>query len=498
MEDRIGYKELMKRIVTAEAAAQLLKDGMTVAFGGYTSSGYPKAVALALVERKRQGESLQIRMLSGANDGPLDTLLGEAGLISWRAPMIESKVLAKEVNCGHVQYVEQQMNKMPRLVSTEAFGKIDVAIVEALRITKEGYVVPTSSVGMIPWFLEKAEIVIVEINTAQPLALEGMHDIYLPDGFSGGEPIPLRGINEKIGTPYIKVDPKKIRYIVPSAILDETKDENKVSLQSLQIAKNLVTFLEEELQRMPQQKLPPFQTGFGHLATEIVRELGESSLPPFSFFCGGLQEANIALIARGRVVSASTGSIQMTPRVIELMETHKELFQKCVVIRNTDITNNSETIGRFRPITLTSGIEMDIYGNVNSSHVSASQVVNGLGGGANFAQNAGLSIMLLPSESKGGAISTIVPMVSHQDISEHDIDVVITENGVADLRGKDEITRAKLIIACCAATRYRDALRDYLERAIQENGGHHPHLLEEAFSWHIRLKETGSMEKTKD
>ena len=63
----------------------------------------------------------------------------------------------------------------------------------------------------------------------------------------------------------------------------------------------------------------------------------------------------------------------------------------------------AETIGRMGIIALTSGIEMDMYGNVNSSHIAGTQVVNGLGGGANFAENAALSILLMPSENKGGA-----------------------------------------------------------------------------------------------
>ena len=134
---------------------------------------------------------------------------------------------------------------------------------------------------------------------------------------------------------------------------------------------------------------------------------------------------------------------------------------------------------------------MDIYGNVNSSHISGSRVVNGLGGGANFAENAGLSVLMLASEGKQGAISTIVPMVSHQDICEHDIDVVITEHGIADLRGKTDIERARTIIENCSGS-YKDQLRSYFNRAAAA-GGHHPILLREALSWHTALAENGTM-----
>ena len=119
--------------------------------------------------------------------------------------------------------------------------------------------------------------------------------------------------------------------------------------------------------------------------------------------------------------------------------------------------------------------------------------MNGIGGGANFAQNAGLSIVLIPSTAKGGAISNVVPMVSHLDIGEHDIDVVVTENGVADLRGLDDGERADAIIAHCASDSYREQLTGYLQTARKNCGGHHPQLPEEAFTWYRRLKEDGSM-----
>ncbi|NCB00243.1 MAG: hypothetical protein EOM70_12825, partial [Clostridia bacterium] len=158
---------------------------------------------------------------------------------------------------------------------------------------------------------------------------------------------------------------------------------------------------------------------------------------------------------------------------------------------------NAETIARMGLITLNTGIEIDVYGNVNSSHISGNRVVNGIGGGANFAQNAGLSVILLPSTGKSGAISTIVPMVSHQDICEHDVDVIITEHGVADLRGKDDTERADAIIRHCTAGAYQTQLEAYIQKARQICGGHHPQLPEDAFAWHRRLAEQGSMLETR-
>ncbi len=470
-----------------EEAAEFIKNGMTIAIGGYTSSGYPKVIVNTLADRAKNGEDLKLNVITGANVGPVDRILAEANIIHRRTPMIENRILAKQCNAQKVAYAEQQMCKMPKLLKDSAFGSIDIAIVEALAITEEGHLVPTSSIGMVPNLLDAASKIIIEINTAQPQTLLGMHDIYRPEV---RKHIPLSGITQRIGSEAIPIDFDKVLGIVYSEVLDETTPLGESSPAQVKISENLLNFLELEMRQRAISVLPPLQTGFGNLAAEIVSAFGKSNFKNLEFFCGGIQEANVELLAKGIAVSATCGSIQMTPRVIELLNSSEELKQR-IILRNGEITNNSEVISRFAPITLTSGVEMDIYGNVNSSHISGRSIVNGIGGGANFAHNAGLSIFLIASEAKGGAISAIVPRVTHQDISEHDIDVIITEHGVADLRGKTDQERAELIINNCSAL-YQNQLKDYFNRA-KNKGGHYPVLLDECFSWHQLLEEKGTM-----
>lgn len=493
MESRIENLDLRTRIMTPAEASSMIQKGMTVAFGGYTSSGYPKKIAEELVRRKKTEEDFHIFMLSGSTNVYLENMLGETGILSRRAPMIESRILGGEVNKGEVHYVEQQMNKMARLLSQNAFGKIDVAVVEALRITKSGCIVPTSSVGLTPNILEQAEKVIIEINIEQPVELEGLHDIFVPGRYPGRRVIPLCSTGERIGAPYIPVDPQKICAIVESGERDEFPEASSPTQEMSTAVGQLLNFLEIECEKNYNGTLPPVQTGFGNLANEIVNGLGMSRFQDLEFFCGGLQEPQMSLVAAGRVKAVSGGSFQMTENVIRMLKAETALFQEKSVLRNIEVTNSGEVIQRLGVFALNSGIEADIYGNVNSSHIAGTRVVNGIGGGANFAQNAELSVLVLVSENKKGAISTIVPMVSHQDISEHDIDVVVTENGVADLRGKDELERAHLVIENCASPRYRPLLKDYLQKAVREKGGHHPQDPFEAFQWYKRLKETGTM-----
>jgi len=136
--------------------------------------------------------------------------------------------------------------------------------------------------------------------------------------------------------------------------------------------------------------------------------------------------------------------------------------------------------------------EADIYGNVNSTHGMGTDMVNGIGGSGDFARNAYLAIFATKSIAKGGNISSIVPMVSHADHTEHDVDILVTEVGLADLRGLAPRERARVIIDHCVAEPYRQMLTDYVD-AANLRGGHTPHLLEQALAWHTRYRATGTM-----
>jgi succinyl-CoA:acetate CoA-transferase len=418
--------------------------------------------------------------------------MGSAGILSRFSPLITSRTLAKQANAGEAHYVEQQMSRLPRLLRNGAFGPINVAVVEAIAITGQGHIIPSNSCGMAPNFLQAAGQIIIELNTAQPEELAGLHDIYLCEPAPRTQPIPLVHTKHRIGTPYMEVDPAKIVGIVASDIPD-TVPQGRDKADLSEITGHLLNLLELESRKTMHHTLLPLQTGFGNLTNAILEALGQSEFRNLEFFCGGVVEEHLKLMLAGKTRAISTGSLQMGAYAADSLKKHPKIFQEQVIIRNTDVCNNGEIVARLGVIAINSGIEIDIYGNVNASHIMGSRVVNGIGGGASFAQNAGLSLVILPSVSKGGDISSVVPMVAHHDIIEHDVDVVITENGIADLRGLDEIERARSIIAHCAHPEYRDMLTRYLQNAVTHYGGHHPVALREALSWHQRLQERGTM-----
>lgn len=405
--------------------------------------------------------------------------------------MVASRILAAQANSGSLRYVEQQMSKMPRLLRSNSFGNIDIAVVEALGFDENGELIPSSSIGMNHYLMDAADEIIVEINAAQPEVLGTLHDVYIPAAAPDTQPIPLVRTNQRIGRSGIRVDPKKIRYIVEANIPERLGSQPAGTAVTKHIADHLFNFLELEVGKSG-GFLPPIQTGFGSIADSIADAFRQSGFRNLQFFCGGITEPVLELLASGKATALSTGGLGMSERVEQILNDTPNLRDH-LVIRNGDITNSAEVIGRLGLVALNTGIEIDIYGNVNSSHVAGSRVVNGIGGGASFTQNAGLSVILIPSVAKGGAISNIVPMVSHQDIGEHDVDVVVTERGIADLRGLDDGERADAIVTHCASETYRDQLTTYLQTAREQCGGHHPQLPEVAFEWYRRLEEEGTM-----
>ncbi len=496
LKDRIEHVGLRERVTSVEAAAKFISNGMTVMFSGYTGCGYPKLIGAELAWRKQAGEDLRINLITGAQIGQeVFDILAENDVLTRCTPLIESRSLAKKVNSGKMHYVEQQMAKLPRLFRSGSLGHIDVAVVEAIAITKDGRIVPSSSVGMTPAYLQAADRIIVEVNMAQPEELRGLHDIYLPAPPPNTKPIPLTSAKQRIGDDAIAVDPGRIVAIVETNVVEDAP--GGAPGEALKpITDNLMNFLEAEAAKNWHGRLFPIQTGFGNLTNALLRALGESRFTDLEFFCGGVSEEHIRLMEMGKTRAVSAGSLKLSPLVRESLKSHNKLFRDHFVLRNTEICNSAETVGRLGVVAVNTGIEVDVYGNVNSSHIGGSKVVNGIGGGANFAQSSLLSIVIIPSVAKGGDIASVVPMVSHHDIIEHDVDVLITENGTADLRGLDELERARAIIGNCAHPNYRAELEQYLAAAMAAGGGHHPVCLTESLSWHERFRTTGSMRIT--
>ena len=495
--DRVKNKELQSKIVSAEEVAAWIKPNMTIACSGFTASAYPKAVPLALAERMKK-EPFTVNIWTGASTGPeLDDALALVHGIKQRLPYQTDAALRKDINDGHVNYLDLHLSESAQLARVGYLGKVDVALVEAAAITEEGNLIPTTSLGNAASYVQQADIVIVEVNTTQPLELEGMHDVYVPLDPPNRLPIPIVKADDRIGTEYIPCTPDKIKFIVPCDIKDHTRDLTPVDENSKKMAAYTLEFLNAEIKagRMPKNLLP-LQSGVGNVANAVLDGFVESDMNDLIVYTEVIQDAMLDLIDAGKLKFASGTAFSPSPAGMERFYKDINKYRKYILLRPEEISNSPEVVHRLGVIAMNTALEVDIYGNINSTHVTGTKMMNGIGGSGDFARNAYLTIFYTPSTAKGGKISSVVPMCSHIDHTEHDVDIIITEQGVADLRGKAPRDRALEIINKCSHPDYRPVLLDYYERALEATKKNNtPHLLNEALSFHTRFLETGDMRK---
>jgi len=232
----------------------------------------------------------------------------------------------------------------------------------------------------------------------------------------------------------------------------------------------------------------------GNIANAVLAGLHEGGFRGLTAFTEVIQDGMLELIGNGTIEVASATSFSLSPEGVEEFNRNIELYRRKIILRPQEISNHAELVRRLGVIGMNGMVEADLYGNVNSTHVCGTSIINGIGGSGDFARNGFMSCFLSPSTAKNGAISAFVPMVSHVDHTEHDVAVLVSEQGLADLRGLSPKQRARAIINHCAHPDYRPLLQDYFDRAMRDSKGRHtPHLLAEALSWHQRYLETGSM-----
>lgn len=495
LQKRLRNPKLWSLICSAENAAELVQDKMTIGVSGFTPSGYPKAVPLALAERRKKGEMLKLDLYTGASVGPeIDTALTEAGMIRKRMPYHTNASIREKINGGEIEYADMHLSQFPQYVNYGALKKIDIAIVEGLAITEDGDIIPTTAVGNAPSFIKNADKVIVEINLQKPMSLEGMADIITLDNPPKRKPINICSPADRIGTPYMKCGLEKIAAVVITDLKDKTRPLGKPDEVSDQISQNILKFFREEVGagRLTNSLLP-LQSGVGSVANAVLYGLSSSEYENLTCYTEVVQDSMLDLIRLGKVTVASTTALSPSPAALEQFLEEADFFRDKIVLRPQEISNNPEVIRRLGVIAMNTAIEADIYGNVNSTHIMGSKMMNGIGGSGDFSRNGAITIFSTPSTAKGGKISSIVPMVSHVDHTEHEVMVLVTEQGYADLRGLSPKERAVKIIENCAHPDFRDELRDYFERACLSSAKHTPHILSEALSWHTKFIETGSM-----
>lgn len=484
-------------VLTAEEAVTLIKDQDTVAFSGFSPAGAAKVVPRALAEYARQehtkGNPYKVKVLTGAStDSSIDDNLAEAKAISWRAPYQSASLLRQQINGQEVEFVDMHLSHVPQAVAFGFLGKIDVAVVEATEVTPDGRVFLTTSIGASPSYLRYADRVIIEINARQSPRLREISDIFIMPLPPYRSPIHIFDPLSRIGWSYASVDPKKIVAVVESDEPDQVKEFAPPDENGRRIADHVVRFLLDEMSagRIPDNFLP-LQAGVGNLANSVMAALGvHPDIPDFKMYSEVFQDAMLDLMLQGKLQAASATSLTLSPPKMQQVVNDFDFFASRIVLRPQEISNNPGIIRRLGVVAINTALEIDLYGNVNSSHVLGMDIMNGIGGSGEFTRNSYLSILMAPSTAKGGKISTIVPMCPHIDNNEHSVQVVVTEKGLADLRGLGPVQRARLIIERCAHPLYQDYLYEYTAKA---RASHISHDLGSCFDLHRNLLRFGTM-----
>jgi succinyl-CoA:acetate CoA-transferase len=503
MTDRIRNAALAARICSADDAAGFINPGDTVAMSGFTGAGYPKAVPAALATRMETAhaanQAFRVRVLTGASTAPeLDGALAKVKGMELRLPYQSDPTVRERINAGELEYIDIHLSHVAQHAWFGYFGPIDVALVEVSAIREDGLLVPSSSVGNNKTWLDLADKVILEVNRWQPDALAGMHDIYYGTALPPNrKPIPLLHPDDRIGETTLRVDPAKVVAIVETDAPDRNSAFSPPDADSQAIAGHLLDFLRHEIARgRLTPTLLPLQSGVGNIANAVLAGLAGGGFRDLTAYTEVIQDGMLQLLRDGVLRMASATSFSLSPDGIAEFNRHVDFYRERIVLRPQEISNHPELIRRLGCIAMNGMIEADLYGNVNSTHIAGSRIMNGIGGSGDFARNGYLSVFMSPSSAKHGGVSAIVPMASHVDHTEHDVMVLVTEQGLADLRGLSPKQRARVIIDRCAHPDFRPMLEDYFDRACRESFGRHtPHLLDEALSWHQRFIDTGSMKR---
>jgi succinyl-CoA:acetate CoA-transferase len=319
-----------------------------------------------------------------------------------------------------------------------------------------------------------------------------MHDVYYGTQRPPHRlPIPLLRASDRIGEATLRCDMDKVVAVVETHAGDRSTAFAGPDDNSRRIAGHILEFLSHEVRkgRLPPELLP-LQSGVGNTANAVLAGLEGGPFGPLTAYTEVLQDGMLSLLKSGKLAFASATALSLSEGAMADFKANLAHYHPRILLRPQEISNHPELIRRLGVIAMNGMMEADIYGNVNSTHVQGTQIMNGIGGSGDFARNAYLSVFMTASTARNGMISCIVPMVSHVDHTEHDVQVIVTEQGLADLRGLSPKQRARVLIENCAHPDFQPALHDYFRRALSGSPGKHtPHLLREVFEWHLRAQQ---------
>jgi acetyl-CoA hydrolase len=513
LTQRIRRPSLLSKVIKdPKELIPMFQDGMYLGWSGFTGVGYPKITPITLADHVEQNNlqgKMKFNLYVGASTGAeTEDRWAKLDMIDRRSPHQVGKNIQDGINSGRIRFADKHLSMFPQDLVYGYYTKdkpngnlLDVVIVEATAITEDGAIVPGASVGATPELIQMANKVIIEVNTGIP-SFEGLHDLNFCDVPPNRKPLLITRVDDRIGTTAIPIDPEKIVAIIESNKPDNTGGNDPQDEKSQAIAHHIIEFFQHEVKqgRLPASLLP-LQSGIGNIANAIIGGLATGPFRGVTVWTEVLQDNFLDFFDQQKLSFASATSIRFSPEGFDQFYNNWNQYTDKILLRTQQVSNSPEVIRRLGVIAMNTPVEFDIYGHANSTLVQGSKMLNGLGGSADFLRNAKISIMHAPStrptKTDPHGISSLVPMCSHVDQTEHDVDVYVTEQGLADVRGLAPRDRAKVIIEKCAHPEYKPILQEYLRLSTQiclkKKMAHEPHMLNAVFKMHNNLAQNGTM-----
>ena len=294
-------------IITAQEAAMYINDGDGVGISGFTLSGTPKTVLPQVAKRAEEahaaGKPFKINLYSGASTGDsIDGVLTRANAIRFRAPFISNPTVRGAINAKEIEYCDLHLSLMAQDLRYGYMGKVNIAILEAIDITPDGKVYLTTAGGIGQTVANLADRIIIERNTYHRTM--GLHDVYEPLDPPYRKEIPIFKASDRVGRPYVQVDPKKVIGIVEVHMPNEQVVFKELDPVTRKIGENVVNFITANIKNgiIPREGLP-IQSGIGNVANAVLKGLEEcSEIPPLDLYSEVLQDSVRKLMERNHQV----------------------------------------------------------------------------------------------------------------------------------------------------------------------------------------------------
>lgn len=328
---------------------------------------------------------------------------------------------------GRVRFLPMHMRTVFDFLSNEP---LDVALLQAAK-DKHGKLRFAPNVDFLDAVKRSAKHLVVEVNDAY------LAPINCP-------PVP----DDAITIPVSSDKP-----VFPTVTLDETSEKIGALIASLIHDGDCI------------------QTGIGAVPAAILANLGDCNDLGFH---GGLIDDGVMKLIRAGNLNGSAKTIDQGSHITGMALGSDDLLDwlaegegaESVMFRSANYTHEFNVISQIDNfVSINSAVEIDLMGQVNAE-VAGGKQISGTGGSVDFMRSAkaskgGRSIIAMSATARGGSVSRIVPRVDVVTALRTDVDIVVTEFGIADIRYDSLPARADKLIGI-AHPDFRDELRESL------------------------------------